>query len=109
MGVTFGTGQFLAAGILWWTLERPAMEALRILAPADGSTCLLDPELPSGGKKLRLATNLPDTAVWSSPTLHLEPGSPEPLAELVPGTHVLIATDPRNGTTRQVTIHVEEL
>lgn len=89
--------------------ERPALEALRILAPADGTTCLLDPELPSGGKKLRLATNLPSTATWSSPTLHLEPGSPEPLAELVPGTHLLIATDPRNGATRQVTIHVEGL
>jgi penicillin-binding protein 1C len=89
--------------------ERPALETLRILAPADGTTCLLDPELPSGGRKLRLATNLPSTAVWSSPTLQLEAGSPEPLAVLVPGTHVLIATDPRNGTTRQVTVHVHEL
>lgn len=89
--------------------ERPVAEALHILAPTDGTTCLLDPELPSGGKKLRLATNLPSTAVWSSPTLHLQPSSPEPIAELVPGTHLLIATDPRNGSVRQVTIHVEEL
>jgi penicillin-binding protein 1C len=96
-------GDFLIA------TERPALEALRILAPADGTTCLLDPELPSGGKKLRLATNLPSTAVWSSPTLQLEAGSPEPLAVLVPGTHLLIATDPRNGSTREVTIRVEEL
>jgi len=27
MGVTFSVGQFLAAGVLWWTLERSEMEA----------------------------------------------------------------------------------
>ncbi len=89
--------------------ERPAVETLRILAPADGTTCLLDPELPSGGRKLRLASSMPTAAQWSSPTLQLEAGSPEPLAILVPGTHVLVATDSRDGSVRQVTIHVEEL
>lgn len=32
MGITFGLGQFLAAGILWWTLERPATEVRHGLA-----------------------------------------------------------------------------
>ncbi len=29
MGVTFSTGQFLAAGVLWWTLERSETEVAR--------------------------------------------------------------------------------
>lgn len=89
--------------------ERPSTESLRILAPADGTTCLLDPELPSGGTRLRLASNLPSSAVWTSPTLRIVEGTPEPVALLVPGTHVLTATDPRNGVVRQVTIRVDEL
>ncbi|HEY8961523.1 MAG TPA: transglycosylase domain-containing protein [Luteolibacter sp.] len=89
--------------------DRPAPEPLKILAPADGVICLLDPELPSGGKTLRLASNLPGVARWSSPTLVLDSNGSEPVARLVPGTHVLAATDPRDGTIRQVTIHVREL
>jgi penicillin-binding protein 1C len=89
--------------------DRPAPEPLKILAPADGIVCLLDPELPSGGKTLRLASNLPGVARWSSPTLTLDSNGSEPVARLVPGTHVLAATDPRDGTIRQVTIHVREL
>ena len=90
-------------------LDRPALEPLKILAPADGVVCLLDPELPSGGKTLRLASNLPGVARWSSPTLMLDANGTEPAAQLVPGTHILAATDPRNGTIRRVTIHVREL
>ncbi|MFD0895499.1 transglycosylase domain-containing protein [Luteolibacter ambystomatis] len=89
--------------------ERPAQEPLKILAPLDGITCLLDPELPSGGKRLRVATNLPGTAVWSSPTLAVEAAAPEAAVVLQPGTHVLIATDPRDGTQRSVTIKVKKL
>ena len=89
--------------------DRPAPEPLKILAPADGVVCLLDPELPSGGKTLRLASNLPGVARWSSPTLTLDSNGAEPIARLVPGTHVLAAIDPRDGTIRQVTIHVREL
>lgn len=89
--------------------DRPTPEPLKILAPADGVVCLLDPELPSGGKTLRLASNLPGVARWSSPTLTLDSNGSEPIARLIPGTHVLAATDPRDGTVRQVTIHVREL
>ncbi len=32
MGLTFGVGQLLAAGVLWWTLERPATEVAHGLA-----------------------------------------------------------------------------
>jgi penicillin-binding protein 1C len=91
--------------------DRAAPEALKILAPADGMTCLLDPELPSGGRKFRLATNLPGVAVWSSETLEFERGSnaTEPSVLLQPGTHRLIATDKRDGSVRSVSIKVEEL
>jgi len=89
--------------------DKPSPEVLRILAPLDGITCLLDPELPSGGKRLRVASNLPGTTVWSSPTLRFEPGTPEPSVVLVPGTHTLVATDPRNGSSRSVTIRVRQL
>uniref|UniRef100_UPI00186791FC penicillin-binding protein 1C n=1 Tax=Luteolibacter marinus TaxID=2776705 RepID=UPI00186791FC len=47
---------------------RPAETPLRILAPRDGMTYLLDPELPNGGV-LHLATNLPGAAEWSCDTL----------------------------------------
>ncbi len=81
-------------------------EPLRIIAPRTGSTFLLDPEIPSGSGKLRPVTNLPGTARWSSETLHIEPGDPEPLIHLVPGSHTIIATDPRTGSRHPIHFHV---
>ena len=86
---------------------RVAETPLRILAPREGTTYLLDPELPNGGL-LHLSTNLPGIAGWSCETLSLSPGSPEPVARLKSGSHVLIATDKRSGTRREVRIKVEE-
>lgn len=88
-------------------VDRPAEVPLRILAPRDGSTYLLDPELPNGGV-LYLATNLPGEATWSSETLEITPGGVEALARLKPGSHVLTVIDKRNGGKRDVTIRVEE-
>ena len=88
-------------------MDRPAELPLRILAPRDGATYLLDPELPNGGI-LHLATNLPGEATWSSETLEVTPGGVEALARLKPGSHVLTVTDKRNGEKRDVTIRVEE-
>jgi len=87
--------------------DRPAELPLRILAPRDGTTYLLDPELPNGGV-LHLATNLPGQATWSSETLEVTPGGVEALVRLKPGSHVLTVTDKRNGGKRDVTIRVEE-
>ena len=84
---------------------RPAESPLRILAPRPGTTYLLDPELPNGGR-LRLATNLPGLAKWHCETLTILATTPEPTVLLSPGNHVLLATDPRTGHTRQVPIHV---
>ncbi|WP_367870984.1 penicillin-binding protein 1C [Luteolibacter sp. Populi] len=79
---------------------------LRILAPREGSTYVLDPELPNGGL-LHLATNLPGLAEWSSSTLALTPGKPEPVVRLSLGQHVLTATDTRSGAKQEVRIKVE--
>lgn len=87
--------------------DRAADSPLRILAPRQGAIYLLDPELPNGGL-LHLATNLPGVAQWSCETLHLAPGPAEPVARLKAGNHVLIATDKRSGTKREVRITVEE-
>jgi penicillin-binding protein 1C len=88
-------------------VDRPAELPLRILAPRDGTTYLLDPELPNGGV-LHLATNLPGEATWSSETLEITPGGVEALARLEPGSHTLTVTDKRNGGKRDVKIRVEE-
>lgn len=87
----------------------PPPRPLRVLAPHNGATYLLDPELPTGGRRLRLATNFPGLARWTSDTLSIEPTEPEPTALLQPGTHTLTATDPRTGVRHEITIHVESL
>lgn len=85
------------------------LEPLRIITPADHSTFLLDPEIPSGSDRLRPITNLPGTARWESATLRVEPASPEPIIHLSPGTHTLTATDPRTGDSHTLTLHVKTL
>jgi penicillin-binding protein 1C len=94
-------GDFTLAG------DRPAEMPLRILAPHEGATYLLDPELPNGGQ-LHLATNLPGHAEWSCDTLEISPGGAEAIARLKPGRHTLVATDTRNGGAKHVTIRVEQ-
>lgn len=88
---------------------RPAMEPLRVITPANGTTFLLDPEIPSGSDRLRPVTNLPGTAKWSSETLRIEDATPEPIIHLKPGTHLVTATDPRSGASQRITIHVKSL
>ncbi len=87
----------------------PAREALRIISPANNTTYLLDPEIPSGSDKLRPITNLPGTARWQSDTLRIEPASPEPIIHLTAGTHVVTATDPATGVTHTLTLRVKSL
>ena len=84
-------------------------EPLKVITPADGANLLLDPEIPSGSDKLRPVTNLPGTARWTSPTLRIDPATPEPVIHLTPGTHTLTATDPRTGAKLDITLHVKSL
>ena len=83
------------------------LEPLKIITPANGATLLLDPEIPSRSDRLRPVTNLPGTARWTSPTLRIEAGTPEPVIHLSPGTHTLTATDPRTGVSQNITLHVK--
>jgi len=87
----------------------PADSPLRVLAPRPGATYYLDPELPSGGKRLRLASNLPDNVIWHSTTLVIEQSLPEPVVILTPGDHILTASDRRGGRKVSITIHVKAL
>lgn len=87
----------------------PAIEPLRIISPAENSTFLLDPEIPSGSDKFRPVTNLPGTALWKSDTLRIEPATPEPIIHLTPGTHTLTAIDPRTSTSQSFTLRVKSL
>lgn len=90
-------------------VDRAVREPLRVILPAPGTTLLLDPDIPSGADKLRPVTNLPGAARWSSTTLRIEPGTPEPIVHLAPGTHTLTATDSRTGETQEITLHVKSL
>lgn len=87
----------------------PALEALRIISPADDATYLLDPEIPSRSDKLRPVTNLPGIALWSSDTLRIEPATPEPIIHLTLGTHTLTATDSRTRVSQTFTLRVKSL
>jgi penicillin-binding protein 1C len=88
---------------------KPALEPLRVISPANGATYLLDPEIPSGSDKLRPVTNLPGTAKWTSDTLVIEDSKPEPIIHLKPGTHLIIALDPRTGAEQRITLQVKSL
>ena len=84
-------------------------EPLRITSPANNSTFLLDPEIPSGSNQLRPVANLPDEIEWSSETLKIQKQGRETIILLQVGTHLLTALDKRSGTTQSIRIHVKSL
>lgn len=77
----------------------------RIISPPQGSTYLLDPELPSRGQRLQLLSNLSDDIHWECPTLTLDGHT----ALLTPGTHTLTLHDHASGQTVKRVISVETL
>jgi len=81
---------------------------LHILSPAREAKYLIDPDLPGQGKKLRLKTDFPDSATWSSPTLKITNDHGQPTATLTPGTHQIILQD-NHGRTMTRSIEVKEL
>lgn len=88
-------------------VERPAGRPLRILSPRANAVYLLDPELPSGGRRLRLLTDSGQMLVWSSPTLQIDAASDPPAAMLVPGTHTIVLTEAASGQSVSKTIRVD--
>lgn len=79
--------------------------SLKIHVPRDGTTLLIDPEIPGSGAELKLLTNLPEHTAWSSESLVIEGDT----AKLRPGTHTLTASDTRDGKEHRVTITVKRL
>ena len=79
--------------------------APRIISPMATATYLLDPELPSGGRFLKLMSNLPRDPRWSSPTLHIDGHT----AHLIPGQHEITLLDPATGRRVSQKIVVEGL
>lgn len=84
-------------------------EAPRILVPADGSRLVLDPEMPGTGRRLKLRSNLPAGAVWSSPTLTIVQYGDEATALLEPGAHVITVRHPELNLEQRVSVTVREL
>lgn len=105
----FASSYNLRRGELTINMSKTSAEPLRIISPAADATYLLDPEIPSGSDRLRPVTNLPGIARWQSETLHIEPGTPEPIIHLTTGTHIVTATDPATGVTHTLTLRVKTL
>jgi penicillin-binding protein 1C len=83
---------------------------LRILAPLDGATVLLDPDLPDSGRRLLLRSTSPaEDTEWTSATLRIESTVRGAIALLEPGDHTLTARSARTGETRQTTFRVRRL
>lgn len=88
----------------YWSGEPP-----RILVPRNDSRLALDPEMPGGGRVLKLRSNLPTGAVWSSPTLKVVQYGDEAHALLEPGTHVISVRHPELKLEQNSMVTVREL
>jgi len=81
------------------------MLPLRIERPLDGSTVLIDPDIPGSNSELRLVANLPEAVRWTCDSLEIR----ESTAFLVEGVHTITATDTRDGTEIHLSITVRSL
>lgn len=88
----------------YWSGEPP-----RVLVPRDGSRLILDPEMPGGGRMLKLRSNLPMGALWSCPTLEIVQYGDEAHAVLAPGTHVITVRHSELNLEQSSTFSVREL
>lgn len=83
--------------------EEQAGLVFEVTSPVEGMVIFLDPDLPDGGRRLRLrATGA--SVIWSSASLQIE----GEIALLVPGSHELVAEDRRSGSRKAVRIEVKE-
>ena len=78
-----------------------------ITSPAPGTVLVLDPDLPEGGRRLRLRGNGEEGVRWESQTLDIE-CLKAPTAILKPGRHWIQAVDEATGRSDRVWIVVEE-
>ena len=99
---------WLPTASVTWKREAVVREDLRkpefrITSPVEGMVIYLDPDLPEGGRRLRLRVSGSEV-IWTSASLRIEGD----VAHLVPGRHELVAEDPRTGVRKTVRIAVEQ-
>lgn len=84
----------------------PARRGWRISSPLPGTTVLLDPDIPGGGRSLPLkATPANPGLEWTSSTLKIDGAN----ARLIPGRHEITARDPATGKNATTWITVRRL
>jgi penicillin-binding protein 1C len=84
--------------------------SLHITSPLAGSTLILDPDLPGGGRRLPLRASSPLAApLWSSPSLAIDHQGRSATATLTPGQHEIRLHDPGTGQTTTTSITVRSL
>ncbi len=88
----------------------PTQESPKITVPPPGSTLVLDPDLPDGGRTLHLKSNLPhEGTIWESDTLRIINQDGRSVVELTPGKHTIRAIHQPSGTTCETEINVRQL
>jgi penicillin-binding protein 1C len=82
---------------------------LRILSPLPGTTFYLDPDLPAGGRRIRVRARGGGTLRWECGSLALRGEGPDSQAELTEGRHQLVLRDANSGRTAMTWIEVRRL
>ncbi len=90
-------------------VARALTARLRITWPRPGTVLLLDPDLPDGGRRLRLRAEGPPGLTWHSDTLLLESAKGVQWAHLVPGRHRLEVIRPDTHERRATWIEVRPM
>ena len=85
-----------------------ATTALRIVFPLPGTTFYLDPDLPDGGRRIRLRADGSSNATWRSETLRCRTEAGQAVAFLEPGKHRLSVQDPLTGSRCDTWVQVVE-
>jgi penicillin-binding protein 1C len=83
--------------------------SVRILSPATGTVFFLDPDLPDGGRRVRLRAAGPGRVTWTSPTLEIEDVGDDTFARLTEGRHELVARPPAGRPGARTWIEVRRL
>ncbi|CAN5731142.1 hypothetical protein BH11VER1_BH11VER1_27650 [soil metagenome] len=96
------------SGLLTLRENAPGNARPQIITPVDRTVFFLDPDLKQNGSNLLLAAAPTDSIVWSSPTLEVLKTGAQSYVRLVPGTHVIMATNPETQIASHVTIEVRE-
>ncbi len=97
--------QFAIHGTAGDQQQRQLNSSLKILSPADQATYLLDPDLPSSGRKLTLETNYLGEINWQCKSLTIAQEQQKYQLLLSPGTHQITLTNDR-GEQKRATIKV---